>query len=565
MKYNKHNYKYLIIAIMGIIVISMFSSCGRMLYGSSTKVNIESNINGDSVNIIAIGPKKVVEYNNVSLPYKMKVKHNNLPLEVNILSKKYDYDQFEIKAEHKSPVGGKIIMGAGYTSMAASVPLSLAVLMAQINGDEAPEMAIPTIGAFFGGLSLVALGVSFEHYVPEKESYYTMADTINAYTYHKTADTYRREIVTQEIYKGLNNKYNVIKIHNYLDWLQEDDIKIYGKHSAESHYLRGLIYLKDDYLKKAQKEFNTAMELIDVSENPGLYDNIVDCVLEIEEIRRQKRERRAEIWTGVASMVLQTSVAAYQTYAQAEYTSNMQKRGITPSGVVTDPSKLTSANLNHLIDPYFTIQQTNAREYAEYQEFCRYNKREDGSNYSFDEFQAYKGQILHNLKEQGIDVVAEQKELNAKLRQQMREDRFKDTERRFKEMGYDYTTPISNSSNSNTDTRNTNSKTTNNKINSTSISSQVNIIYGTEKELDSEEQYRRDSVASEDYKEIRKDITLYYRDGNRAIEYKRNVTLYKKGSNYYIKLDNTYYPRRAPNWLRFRNMIHYRDGLYYND
>ncbi len=561
MKHNKHNYKYLIIPIMVIIVISMFSSCGRILYGTSTKVNVESNINGDSVDIIALGPKKVVEYHNVSLPYKMKVKHNNLPLQVNILSKKYDYGKFEINAEHKFPVGGKIIMWTGYVPLFASFPLYLA----QIIEDETPELAIAATGMLLGGLSLTALGNSFSQYVPEKESYYTMADTINTYTYYKTTDVCRRELVTKEIYKCLDSEYDVINGHNYIDWLQENDIKIYGKHSAESHYLRGLIYLKDDYLKKAQKEFNTAIELIDVSGNPGLYDNIVDCVLEVEEIRRQKRERRAEIWTGVASMVLQTGVAAYQTYAQAEYTNNMQKRGVTPSGVVTDPSKISSSDLSPLLDPRFAAQQVYAREYAEYLEFCRYNKREDGSNYSFYDFQAYKGQLLLNLKEQGIDLVAEQKELNTKLRQQMREERAKDTERRFKEMGYNYTSHISNSSNSSTSTKNTSSNTTNNKINSTSVSNQTNIIYSTEKDLDSNEQYRRDPVASEDYQEIRKDITLYYRDGDNALEYKRNVTLYKKGSNYYIKLDNTFYPRRAPNWLRFRNMIHYRDGLYYND
>ncbi len=556
MKHNKYNYKYLIIAIMVIIVISMFSSCGRILYGTSTKVNIESNINEDSVDIIALGRKKVVEYHNVSLPYKMKVKHNNLPLQVNILSKKYDYDQIVIVARDTPHLTSVLSLTFGYPIALSGVSLACSSINVAISG-----------GVLLVGLVLTEVGNAMLYYSPpEKNSYYTTADTINAFTYHKTTDAYRRDLIIGMIYRGLDNKYlSEDLLHNCIDWFQSDDIKIFGKYSAESHYLRGLAYLKNDKLKKAQKEFNTAIELIDVSENPGLYDNIVDCVLEVEEIRRQKRERRTEIWTGVASMVLQTGVAAYQTYAQAEYTNNMQKRGVTPSGVVTDPSKISSSDLSPLLDPRFAAQQAYAREYAEYLEFCRYNKREDGSNYSFYDFQAYKGQLLLNLKEQGIDLVAEQKEINTKLRQQMREERAKDTERRFKEMGYNYTSHISNSSNSSTNTKNTSSNTTNNKINSTSVSNQTNIIYSTEKDLDSNEQYRRDPVASEDYQEIRKDITLYYRDGDNALEYKRNVTLYKKGSNYYIKLDNTFYPRRAPNWLRFRNMIHYRDGLYYND
>lgn len=283
-----------------------------------------------------------------------------------------------------------------------------------------------------------------------------------------------------------------------------------------------------------------------------ILDNFVDYHIEIaDELRSnytaeqkaKKKARRREIWRQLslafADALQQTSAQISNYYIQQNY-ANMD-------------------NFNSLLDPRLAAMTVNAQEYAEYQEFCRYNKKEDGSNYSFDDFQAYKGKILLELKEQGVDLVAEQKEINAQLRQQMREDMQKDTEQRFNKMGYNYNNPNKSNNSNTTDARNSN---LNNAKDFTST--QQDVTQNTENELDANEQYRRDAVASDDYHVIRKDIILYYRDGDKAIEYKRNVTLYKKGSNYYIKLDNTFYPRRSPNWLRFRNMIHYREGLYYN-
>lgn len=46
-----------------------------------------------------------------------------------------------------------------------------------------------------------------------------------------------------------------------------------------------------------------------------------------------------------------------------------------------------------------SISQVNAKEEQEYQEFCRYNKKSDGSNYTKDEWRALKGQAIQNMKE----------------------------------------------------------------------------------------------------------------------------------------------------------------------
>ena len=94
---------------------------------------------------------------------------------------------------------------------------------------------------------------------------------------------------------------------------------------------------------------------------------------------------------------------------------------------------------------------------------------------------------------------------------------------------------------------------------------QRNVSRFLTEDLDSKEQFRRETVSSEDYQKI-KDVTLYYREGDKAKVMMNSVELCRKGANYYIKIGNTYYPRRASNWSKYRNAIaygHYQ--LYYND
>ncbi len=77
-----------------------------------------------------------------------------------------------------------------------------------------------------------------------------------------------------------------------------------------------------------------------------------------------------------------------------------------------------SGSMNYLLDPNYaaaqvmaqqnqynqvqnslitqTISQVNSQEEQEYQEFCKYNKKSDGTNYSKTEWRALKGQALQN-------------------------------------------------------------------------------------------------------------------------------------------------------------------------
>lgn len=80
-------------------------------------------------------------------------------------------------------------------------------------------------------------------------------------------------------------------------------------------------------------------------------------------------------------------------------------------------------NMNYLLDPNYTVAQTMAQqqqynqvfnniakqtvnqvlseEEQEYQNFCKYNKKADGSNYTKSEWRALKGQAIQNMNSGG--------------------------------------------------------------------------------------------------------------------------------------------------------------------
>lgn len=96
--------------------------------------------------------------------------------------------------------------------------------------------------------------------------------------------------------------------------------------------------------------------------------------------KAKKRARRREIW-GQIGMALVG--ALQQTSAQM-------------SNYYSSHSYNQMNNLNNLLDPQLATMQVNAQYYAEYQNFCTYNKKNNGDNYSFSEWLAIRGQLMQN-------------------------------------------------------------------------------------------------------------------------------------------------------------------------
>ncbi len=65
----------------------------------------------------------------------------------------------------------------------------------------------------------------------------------------------------------------------------------------------------------------------------------------------------------------------------------------------------SGGNMNYLLDPNYAAAQVFSEEENEYQTFCKYNKKADGSNYTKSEWLTLKGQAIQNMNS-GASVVS---------------------------------------------------------------------------------------------------------------------------------------------------------------
>lgn len=542
--------KHLSIITISTLILLTLSSCAAILHGTSTKVTIEGDKGHvDNVNLTAIGPKKVVELKNVSLPYRMKVKHNNLPLRVTLNSENDAYDPFTIGAIHKGD--GTLSKWLGYITMASALGVTCALEFGGGGGFSDPEAMAALIPFAVGSAALLAIGYTAETDVPDNKFYLTSSYPITSNNTYEREEWYQRLTAVNDVYALLNNKeYKLAEAKARWLWGQEP--------TGELLYLKGISnYYLGEY-KQSLEDLKNGLSMVDAETNPGLRKSIIECIETTENAELMRTEERNQRLANIAGGILQAGATVYQGYTQMKQYEDWQKTGISPSGVVTDPSKLSQSQLNQLANPMYAVQSVQQQDLLEYMEFCRYNKKADGSNYSHDEWWAMKGQAIMNLKEQGYDIIAEQQEQLRQNRKEMEEDRKQDKKRRFERYGYDI-------SDNSTETSSIPTASKNDKTSGSTTAAPVSSTNTTDEKLDAKEQFHRDPVASGDYKKI-KTVTLYYRDGDKAKVKMNNVDLCRKGAYFYIKIGNTYYPRCSPNWLRFRNAIVYGDvQLYYND
>lgn len=78
------------------------------------------------------------------------------------------------------------------------------------------------------------------------------------------------------------------------------------------------------------------------------------------------------------------------------------------------------------------------------------------------------------------------------------------------------------------------------------------------------EQFDNSNVAKAEYLDQNRQITLYRRDGDKAIVDYTKKPLYKKGATYYILINNTFYSVGYSNWGKFNRSINYGGGRYFN-
>lgn len=534
--------------------VLLLQSCAGIIYGRSSVVTIESDKEADTVDITAIGPREVVHLSGVSMPYRMKVKHKNLPLRVSLESDKNLYDPFTIGAVRKGETLGTLSRVFGYSTLGACTAVGTAFAVSEGTTDYAgPAFAA---GAVLGG-GLLAIGYTAETDVPDRKFYLTSSRAITEANRFETEKCWQRIRDEVDIYQLLeDNEYKLSKAK--VQWL----IRQVGP-SGELYYLKGIsdYYLgnHDDALHSLSK----ALFYSDVKNDSEFTEDVYQAMADVKNAKQLKIERRKQLWADIANATLEMASSTYQTYNQIQQQDRFSRAGMSPSGVVTDPSKLSAAQLNRLIDPSYAIQQTQQQSWAEYQLFCAYNKKADGSDYSYDEWFAMKGQALLDLKEQGVDLVGEMQEQSRQQRREREEERRQDKQTWFARYGYD----TGGSAAASGEPAKESSVRTDASNSGSAGSAAVDSVAQADESSDADmkEQFMREPVSGDDYHKLGT-VTLYYRDGDKAKVKMERVELYRKGAYQYIKIGSTFYPRRSPDWQRFRHAIAYgHTQLYYND
>ncbi|MCM1450727.1 MAG: WG repeat-containing protein [Clostridium sp.] len=283
----------------------------------------------------------------------------------------------------------------------------------------------------------------------------------------------------------------------------------------------------------------------------------------------EKRQRRAQLWANIlegAAMGLQ------QSYAMMQYNSMMtaQKTNYQTGGTLAEqmsqPGYFQNAFNQIMVVSAFQVQQ------QEMQRFENTKRAMNRPDMTYSEYCLLQGQAIENLRNQGYDIIAEQKKI------------YEDSHNAFVgslTSGKDNVTRIheqneakyGTSSSSSTSyaseparkpTNSTNSLSSA-QNNSSSSTSHSNISHSTATETnDAHVQYQAGKLNtnSDDYTKI-KNILLYLKDGSGYKKASQFAELYKKGSNRYVKIGGSFFLVQGSG--RNEHIIYGSTPYYLND
>lgn len=120
------------------------------------------------------------------------------------------------------------------------------------------------------------------------------------------------------------------------------------------------------------------------------------------EQRAKKIARRKEKWRNVGLAFAQAIAQVGSQYVAQQ--NNVQQ--INSVGV---------GNLNSLLDPCLAVTQVNNQYYNEYTQFCIYNKKPDGSSYTFDEWLVMRAQTVQNMNNDTKSIDCNEKKLGTNI------------------------------------------------------------------------------------------------------------------------------------------------------
>ena len=273
---------------------------------------------------------------------------------------------------------------------------------------------------------------------------------------------------------------------------------------------------------------------------------------------REKSQRRAQMW---ANIIQAAAIGTQQTLAMMQSQSMQKSTGYKPSygkvgGSLADQME-TPGYFNNAFNQLMNLSafQVQQQEMADYN-MMRQAYLSMGKDLSYQEYCMLKGQAIENLKEQGYDIIAEQKKINEDLHNFNRSmmNSGKENVERIKQQNdlKSGKSTYSDTSNTTSSNKTTNSYSTTNNTNTTSRTSSSTSYgstdggtssSGTTSNNDAHEQFKTGNINtdSSSYGDKIKNVSMAVKDGASFRSVNLHGELYKKNGQYYVKIGNSFF------------------------
>lgn len=266
----------------------------------------------------------------------------------------------------------------------------------------------------------------------------------------------------------------------------------------------------------------------------------------------EKSQRRAQMWANIiqiAAVGTQQTLAMLQSQSVSSpvrSTASYGKTGGSLADQMEQPGYFNNA-FNQLLN--VTAFQVQQQEMAEYNQM-RQAFLSTGKDLSYMEYCFIKGQAIAELKEQGYDIIAEQKAINDELHRSLMDSGKENVNRIKQQNAQKYGT----STKSNASTQASGSYSTSSKSNNVSRASS-SISYGASSNngatsngtsavtYDSHEQYKngRLNTQKSSYGDKIKNVSMAVKDGASFRNVNLHGELYKKDGQYYVKIGASFF------------------------
>ena len=280
----------------------------------------------------------------------------------------------------------------------------------------------------------------------------------------------------------------------------------------------------------------------------------------LEKLEQQRREEKARMWLGIANTLIQGAQQIANIYAQSSTMKQQAKQTKQTKQKGGSDTSLASYLEDYLEDPNhfdrdFRMLMQAADQMVrqkDWNDYCtmRAMMQQLGVDLSYEDYKLTEGMALMELKNQGIDIVAEQQARNKEMRDFYRSqmNSGKENVERIKEQNrMKYGGSSSSTTSSSTSTTSSRSSATNSPRSlapkTPSQTSTTPKQQNPQANNDAHQQYMSGNlnVQESSYGEKIKNVSLWIKDGANYRSASLSGELYRKESQLFVKIGGTFF------------------------